>query len=82
MSQKQCRKCLLRDMNQNEYFENLRQYIDNLDEELKADQKLYEERLKNCKACDFLLDGMCRACGCFVELRGIMKKNRCPYEKW
>lgn len=82
MEQKQCRKCLLRDMNQNEYFENLRQYIANLDEELKADQKLYEERLKSCKACNFLLNGMCRACGCFVELRGVMKKNRCPYEKW
>ena len=29
-----------------------------------------------------LLSGMCRACGCFVELRAAIAANRCPYEKW
>ncbi len=43
---------------------------------------LYETRLSLCKECDLLLDGMCRACGCFVELRATMKKNSCPYDKW
>ena len=28
------------------------------------------------------MDGMCRACGCYVELRAAMRKNACPYEKW
>lgn len=77
-----CRKCLTRDMDKAEYFENLHTYIANLDEELKVCGPLYEERLSLCKECDLLMDGMCRACGCFVELRAAMKKNACPYGKW
>lgn len=77
-----CRKCLTRDMDQSAYFDNLRTYIENLDEELKVEKPLYEERLSLCKACDLLADGMCRACGCYVELRAVMRKNACPYNKW
>lgn len=64
------------------YFENLHRYIANLDEDLKVGEPLYEERLSLCKKCELLWDGMCRACGCFVELRAAMKKNSCPYDKW
>lgn len=77
-----CRKCLTRDMDRKEYFANLHSYIENLDEELKVKEPLYEERLLMCKSCDLLMDGMCRACGCYVELRAAMKKNGCPYDKW
>lgn len=77
-----CRKCLTRDMDWNAYFENLHTYIANLDEELKVEKPLYEERLSLCKECDLLADGMCRACGCYVELRAVMRKNGCPYGKW
>ena len=77
-----CRKCLTRDMDQAAYFQNLHDYIAGLDEELKVEEPLYEKRLSFCKECDLLLDGMCRACGCFVELRAAIKKNSCPYEKW
>ena len=27
-------------------------------------------------------EGLCGACGCFVELRAVIAVNRCPYEKW
>ena len=77
-----CRRCLTADMDEKEYFENLHAYIANLDEDLKVDQPLYEKRLSACKECDLLADGMCRACGCYVELRAVMWKNACPYEKW
>lgn len=77
-----CRKCLTRDMDQKEYFENLHTYIANLDEDLKAGEPLYERRLSLCQSCDLLYDGMCRACGCYVELRAVIEKNRCPYDKW
>lgn len=77
-----CRKCLTRDMDQTEYFENLYAYIQNLDEEIKVNEEIYEERLTLCKECDLLADGMCRACGCFVELRAALNKNACPYDKW
>lgn len=77
-----CRRCLTRDMDKDVYFENLHTYIRNLEENLKVDETLYEERLSRCKECDLLMDGMCRACGCYVELRAVMKKNSCPYDKW
>ena len=25
---------------------------------------------------------MCRACGCYVQLRAAVKGQNCPYEKW
>lgn len=69
-------------MDQAAYFQNLRDYIANLDEDVKAEDTLYEKRLSFCKECDLLLDGMCRACGCFVELRAAIRTNGCPYDKW
>ncbi|MBD5484516.1 MAG: hypothetical protein HDR18_03165 [Lachnospiraceae bacterium] len=77
-----CRKCLTTDMDEKEYFANLHAYIANLDADIKADQEIYEKRLAVCKQCDLLADAMCRACGCFVELRAAIGKNSCPYDKW
>ncbi|MCM1049818.1 MAG: DUF6171 family protein [Clostridiales bacterium] len=77
-----CRKCLTTDMNESEYFANLHDYINNLDADIKVSGKIYDERLAVCKSCDLLMDGMCAACGCFVELRAVIGKNSCPYDKW
>ena len=64
-----CRKCLTRDMaGQEEYFRSLREYIANLDEDIKAPAALYEDRLSVCKQCELLLDGMCRSCGAELSL--------------
>lgn len=73
-----CKKCLLRDTQEGEYFKNMYEYIALLDPEIKADAELYEERLAACKACGHLLNGMCRVCGCFVEMRAAVRKNYCP----
>lgn len=81
-NKKHCLQCLLREMDQNAYMENLYDYIAHLDEGIKADEALYEERLSVCKGCDYLADGMCRACGCFVELRAAIRNNVCSYNKW
>ena len=77
-----CRKGLTRDMDWDGYFDNLHSYIDHLNADSKVEEPLYEKRLASCKRCDLLMDGMCRACGCYVELRAAMRKNACPYEKW
>ncbi len=61
---------------------NLHTYIANLEPDIKVSQPIYEKRLQSCKECELLLDGMCRACGCFVELRAAVYKNSCPYDKW
>lgn len=73
-----CRKCLLEDMPENEYFKSLKDYIAHLDENIKVSAKIYERRLDLCRQCDQLLNGMCRQCGCFVELRAAIGKNYCP----
>lgn len=78
-----CKKCLTRDMaGQEEYFRNLKEYIANLDRDVKAEDELYESRLAVCQECDLLLEGMCRTCGCYVELRAAVRKNSCPGRKW
>ena len=76
-----CRKCLTREMEQTEYFRTLHEYIAHLDADLKVDDEVYEERLALCKECEKLYQGMCRICGCYVELRAVMKKNGCPLVK-
>ena len=78
-----CKRCLTREMaGQEEYFKNLQDYIENLDSEKKVDRESYEERLLVCKACESLFQGMCRQCGCYVELRAVLKHQACPVNKW
>ena len=45
-----CRRCLTRDMmDKAAYFQNMYDYINNLDESIKTNQPLYEKRLMVCK---------------------------------
>lgn len=78
-----CRRCLTRELgDQEEVYRTIRDYIDNLDPDIKTDEELYEKRLGICKECELLLQGMCRSCGCYVELRAAMAKNGCPRKRW
>ncbi|MGN0204317.1 MAG: DUF6171 family protein [Coprococcus sp.] len=83
-SQRFCRKCLLRETSEKEFYENLYTYIKNLPEEDRVSDEVYESRLSICRSCDDLLSGMCRRCGCYVELRAAMKIRSCPHvpAKW
>ncbi len=73
-----CRKCLLREMDEAEYFDNLYAYIEGLSEDVKVSGDEYGRRLSICKGCGNLLSGMCRLCGCYVELRAAMRVRSCP----
>lgn len=77
-----CKKCLLREFDQQAYMEKLHDYIVKLDKDVRADDELYEKRLARCKECEKLLEGTCLACGCYVELRAAVRKSRCPYKRW
>ncbi|MCM1539689.1 MAG: DUF6171 family protein [Blautia sp.] len=78
-----CKRCLLREMaDQEEYFRSLKDYIENMDPDIRAAERLYEERLGICRECGMLLQGMCRKCGCYVELKAAVAKNACPWGKW
>ena len=82
-SDRLCKRCLTREMaGQELVFQNMREYIENLDIDVKANDVLYESRLDVCKECDLLLQGMCRTCGCYVELRAAVAKHTCPNRKW
>ena len=77
-----CKRCLVRDLDEKAEYENMYLYISQLDEEIKTPAEVYEERLNVCKACESLISGMCKHCGCFVEMRAAVGKNYCPYKKW
>lgn len=78
MTQRICKKCLLKETSEADYFDNLYSYIERLDPDIKVDAAEYERRLQLCKQCDHLTSGMCTICGCFVELRAVISKNYCP----
>jgi len=82
MENKPCRKCLLREIDPEAYMNQLHRYIEQLAPDIKTAQHIYEDRLAVCKECDYLNEATCQACGCFVELRAAVKKNKCPYKKW
>lgn len=65
-------------MEEGEYFKNLYDYIQRLPADDKVPEEIYEERLNICKECNNLQNGMCRICGCYVELRAAMKVRDCP----
>lgn len=73
-----CKKCLLSELSQQESFDSIYAYIRSLPAEQKAADAIYRERLIQCKNCDALVNGMCRLCGCFVEVRAVKKGQRCP----
>lgn len=65
-----------------EYFKTLQELIANIPAEIKTPYEEYERRLKACTECERLADGMCAACGCYVELRAAKATGTCPYDLW
>lgn len=72
-----CKKCLLKDINKDEYFKSVFEYIERLDDEIRTEETIYQDRLNKCQLCDQLMNGMCSLCGCFVEVRAAKKQNYC-----
>lgn len=82
MEKKPCLKCLLKEMDEKAYMDKLYRYIELLDSDVKTADGIYQKRLAACRQCDYLEAGTCLACGCYVELRAAVKKNKCPYKRW
>ncbi len=80
--QRKCRKCLLAELDNEKLLEDVRLAIGRLPGELKVSEEDYESRLAVCKECNYLNEGTCNACGCYVELRAASKTGKCPYKKW
>jgi hypothetical protein len=77
-NKKPCRKCLLADIAPEEFLNNMRIYLQGLDESVKTEEQTYRMRLSHCEQCDNLTEGICRLCGCFVEYRAAIQKKACP----
>jgi len=71
-----CRRCLLFEHNA-ELALTVNEYINALPNKVRSDDKVYTTRLQVCKNCDYLINGMCRLCGCFVEARAAKKDSHC-----
>lgn len=74
----------MEDFASEEYLENMRIYINSLDEDIRTDDIMYRDRLMICEKCDQLNEGICRICGCFVEYRAAVRIKGCPASepKW
>ncbi len=79
---KKCKKCLLAELDNKKLLADVRQAVARLDIRDKVSDAIYESRLDVCKECDYLNEGTCNACGCYVELRAATKAGNCPYSKW
>jgi len=74
-----CPGCLLRDMDfERPLYELVREVISAMEPALKAAESVYESRLEICKKCLNLQSGMCKLCGCYVEVRAARRDQRCP----
>lgn len=72
-----CKKCLLLEAGEKKSFETVKAYIDNLDADLKVSEAEYKKRLSHCLDCESLISGMCQKCGCYVEIRAVLKSKGC-----
>ena len=77
-----CKGCMIRELDFKAEYESMFEYINRLDERIKVNHQIYEVRLQTCRCCDSLINGMCKHCGCFVEMRAAITRNYCPNKKW
>lgn len=84
MENRFCKKCLLDKVMGEAEYKHMKDYISNIDSEIKVTEEDYKNRLNTCIECENLINGMCKLCGCFVEMRAAVKKNYCPdiERKW
>ena len=56
----------------------LTEWLGQIPEEERTESEETAWRLDRCRRCDFLQDGTCALCGCYVELRAAKRRMRCP----
>lgn len=81
MSKPFCRKCLLEEIDRDGVYASIRELLHALPEDGRTEENEYRRRLELCKQCDFLIEGTCGMCGCFVELRAAKVNMHCPHEE-
>lgn len=84
MENRFCKKCLLDKVMGEAEYKHMQDYINAIDSHIKTNEEDYRIRLNTCMECENLINGMCKLCGCYVEMRAAVKKNYCPNieRKW
>lgn len=84
MENRFCKKCLLDKVMGEAEYKHMQDYINAIDSHIKTNEEDYRIRLNACMECENLINGMCKLCGCYVEMRAAVKKNYCPNikRKW
>lgn len=78
---KRCRRCLLRDMtDENDYYESVKHYRAVMPLRKRTPDDEYEQRLQICRVCEYLENGTCMQCGCYVEMRAARRDMHCPLQ--
>lgn len=85
LKMRECKKCLLLEAGKDKSYSQIGDLLSLADSAEKVDKSEYIRRLSLCRGCDFLMEGMCVKCGCYVEYRAaFINKNCADYEnkKW
>lgn len=61
---------------------DLNEYMERIEPDERTPDDEYVRRLSICQDCERLNEGLCRGCGCYVELRAFTASRHCPYDKW
>ena len=77
---KPCIKCLIQEWGDESLVQSVQAYQSSIAEEERAEDAIYQKRLLLCRECEWLRQGICGKCGCFVEARAYRAKAACPHE--
>ena len=78
-SREKCRRCLLEDMaGASDVKAAVEKAVRDLPPSDRVSADTRRRRLDACRQCGWLLDGTCRLCGCYVEIRASVRRGRCP----
>lgn len=75
---RECKRCLLYEMAESVTYNEIMNYVATLDKNDLVSDNEFQNRISHCKSCDELISGMCRKCGCYVEVRARLKNQNCP----
>jgi predicted Zn-ribbon and HTH transcriptional regulator len=74
----ECKRCLLLEAGESVTYDEIMSYVSTIDKKELVDANIFDYRISQCKQCDYLIAGMCRKCGCYVEVRARLKNVSCP----
>lgn len=68
-----------KNLQEDQMYRKIEEYIINLDKDLCVSDSEYERRLTICSTCVHLIGGLtCKYCGCFVLSRAKKRTQTCP----